>query len=197
MKQSSLFFTVHVSNCFTLEQQKECIVNCFIDNNSTIFDGNCLLFSPSFSKGKEKDLIAATALVTPNKSLIPVRFLNVSNVLLKVGEKLQVGTVEQCLESYSSSNINHIKNVTETESEHLNALKQSLRLNKDLSIREKEKIFDTLSLYSDVFSKDSSDIGFCSEIAHEIITPDSPAIHCPIHQIPYGIEEQVLSLIHI
>ena len=67
---SSLFFTVHVSNCFTLEPQKECIVNYFIDNNSTIFDVKCLLFSPSFSKGKEKDLIAATALVQPNKSLI-------------------------------------------------------------------------------------------------------------------------------
>ena len=134
-----MFFTVHVSNCFTLEPQKECIVNCFIDNNSTIFDGKCLLFSPSFSKGKEKDLIAATALVKPNKSLIPVRFLNVSNVSVKVGENLQVGTVEQCLESYSSSNINHIKNVTETEREHLNTFTKSLRLNKALSIREKER----------------------------------------------------------
>ena len=62
------FFTIHVSNCFTLEPQKECIVYFFIDNNSTTFDGKCLLFSPSFSKGKEKDLIAATGLVKP-KSL--------------------------------------------------------------------------------------------------------------------------------
>ena len=71
--------TAHVSKCFTLEPQKECIVNCFINNNSTIFDGKCLLFSLLFSKGKEKNLIAATALIKPNKSLIPVRFLNVSN----------------------------------------------------------------------------------------------------------------------
>ena len=67
------------------------------------------MFSPSLSKGKEKDLIAVTGLVKPNKSLIPVRFLNVANVSVKIGDNLQVGTVEQCLESYSSSNINHIK----------------------------------------------------------------------------------------
>ena len=175
-----------------MEPLQESIQFCYIDSKETFFNDKCLLFCPSSEKLKERCVLTASAVVQASHSLLPVKFINLSDNAVDIHSNTLVGTVEQCHELQTGSKIRTIAN--EQKSSDLDKMKvmfDSIKTNSSLTESEKVQVSNLLSKFSSVFSQSESDIGLCNEIFHEIITPNIPPIHCPVRRMPYGFEQKV------
>ena len=104
-----------------------------------------------------------------------------------------VGTVKQCHELQTGSKIRTIANEQKSsDSDKMKVIFDSIKTNSSLTESEKLQIFNLLFKFSSVFSQSESDIGFCNEIFHEIITSNIPPIHCPVRRMPYGFEQKLM-----
>ena len=75
--------------------------------------------------------------------------------------------------------------------DHVKSMLKQIRNNHELSDVQKEKIFELIMKYSDIFSKYKGEIGTCNVLEHEIVTKPIAPINLRQRQIPIGQQAEV------
>ena len=186
MAQKLLSFDVCLENDVCLEPYTEYLIKTKIKNSTYLQEDS--IFLPCCSKLLSKAIIGAPCLVSPQENVVPVRLYNFSENVVKLYCDTVVGTVEitNRLEKPSEKLL-----CIENNSTHLEKLRLSVQNNEVLSNAEKEVVVNLLNKFSQIFSKDKSDLGNYKAVEHEIITYNVPPIHMHPRRVPLGLEEQI------
>ena len=189
--RSTLFFTVHLLDDVFINSNQEAVIACYLDKKTNVFNKKPLLFQPLTHKANDKGILVATAIVKPSQSIIPVRIFNVSCDKVKLNAETLIGTVELCSTQKPEIKVNKISISSQSDKLHLKQLVNSVKTNHNLSDTQKARTVSLINNYGHIFSSNETEVGYCSDVFHEIITPDVPPIHSRPRRIPSGLEEKV------
>ena len=128
-----------------MEPLQESIQFCYIDSKETFFNDKCLLFCPSSEKLKER-CVLASAVVQASHSLLPVKFINLSDNAVDIHSNTLVGTVEQCHELQTGSKIRTIANEEKSSDlDKMTVMFDSIKTNSSLTESEKVQVSNPVS----------------------------------------------------
>ena len=147
--------------------------------------------------GRNAVLVART-LVKPVQREVPIRLLNSRNDQITVKKGTVVAQMEPLTEDVSSSvavvRERHPEDIPEEKREMLWEIVE--RDGDHLGSQEKEKLFQLLQEYEDIFASTPEDFGRTGMIKHKINTGEAQPIRQQVRRIPLFRREEARKLLH-
>jgi transposase InsO family protein len=158
-------------------------------------EGSEFVFIPENHLLAEKGALLANCIVQVQDLCIPIKVMKpeFQKCVLRSGTRL--GVLE-CLNANEGfyENVNMISTISnkvvQEDKSYLDEINTGV-----LAIDEKNKLFQILTEYSDIFSKGKMDIGCTQLLQHTIDTGDSAPIACSPRRVPLALEEKVDKLV--
>ena len=134
-------------------------------------------------------MVAPTLVKVDKRGIIPVQVANFSEDDLYLRPRTPVALISRAFPDYNfpqtvASNC-AVSAYQDPESDDtISDLMSRLTVGEEISNEQRQSLRELVSRYSDVFSKDEDDIGFCDKIEHRIITTDEVPVKVPHRRIP-------------
>ena len=152
---------------------------------------------------RQQTAMVARSLVSPCNNKVVARVLNTTGETIVLYQGTKIAELEKISEScISSIEPGSIESQCSATSPHdISNEKRELlwgaveESQGDLTEAEKEKFFELLIDFSDIFSTSKADIGRTSRLRHSIDTGDSPPIRQPVRRLPPHRKQEVRTLL--
>ena len=135
-------------------------------------------------KWKRKGVAVARSIVSPKIGEFPVRLLNCHACAVKMAKGTPIATLEPLnKEAAICAGARVIPHAKDREKEEL-LLEHRGKAGRELSDGEKEKFFQLLLSYSQIFASTSTDLSHTGQLQHTIDTGTAPPIRQGVLRIP-------------
>ena len=169
--------SVTLAQDIIIPARTESRVQCFMTED--VEDGNEIYLEPKFDILPNIPIYCAAAIDIVKQGFITAQLINPTTDAVTLKKGTVIGQAERT-EIASVCNIETGKKVTNNSKSWLNNIDIG---DEKFTSREKERIYDLLTEYEDVFSKGDNDLGRCDIVAHSIeIIGDKPK-RCPVRPL--------------
>jgi len=192
LKPAGKFYVFDVKVCddFSIPPFSECLVCMKVDGNSIEKFG---MFCPLKDKLVRLGVIGAQSVSIAKNGLIPVRLINASDREQKFCKNYICGTFEIELDN-TKKHHHEIVNSLEAHAKTADDLTKIYDTINDFSWLNEDQKQHAVSLikkFECIFAKDKNDIGFCTDIEHEIKLKENAPVQRINSKVPYNVEEWV------
>ena len=133
------------------------------------------------TKSQEMRVAVASAVVSPTSGEVPIRILNPTRSPLAVYKGSKVASLEPLADSVNSVETSQSKPTVAVENTVIMEIVN--KAGQKLSTLQRNKLFHSLSNYSEVFAQDKTDFGHTSKISHIIPTGDAQHVRQAVRRL--------------
>ena len=143
--------------------------------------------------------VVARALVRVTDGRVPVRLVNIRSEPVTLYRGQKIATIERVdVDCPNNSSVQTVSNecfagIQASKGELLSKL--SACVDEDLSEDERQKFFNLVCRYADIFAGSTAELGKTSKLKHSIDTGTAPPIRQPVRRIPPQRRSEVQQLI--
>jgi len=182
-----LNFDVYLYENLHIPPQSECIISTRV----ALSDNKEGVFYPYKLKLAKFGVVAAQSLSLCSDGWIPVKLINVNSTAVTLYKNTKIGEFEilshKKLTKYMINSINKKKDNNTT----LRQLLEKIHVYENLSNEHKDKAFQLIKKYEEIFSIEKTDVGFCKFVKHEIELKQNAPVQQINGTVPLHVENWV------